>query len=272
VTQPPTLAAAAAAAAAAASSPTTTSLSPSEQSASIILRRGLVNPANEQLQGTVLPYFPMAGPPPKELNTTNWGGMDAGPGMFYATQSVDGIVSMLGGAVLREKCSALPVNENEELHGGGGVATGGTGFVRCPVGAAVVTDAVGTDGLTEHYDAIIHAVPPLWPGCGGSTLDPEDARQMLQSCFAAAIRAGLADGCNIVTIPLLGAGARGAPVPVAIEAAAAAVAAAATASTNGGRDATPNQAAAVAELVVLEPSVAAGLVAAIDNQLTRLML
>ena len=151
--------------------------------------------------------------------------------------------------------------QEETLRGGGGVPTRGAGLVRCPVGAAVATDAVGDEELTSKFDTIIHAVPPLWTGVGGSQLDPEVARLLLHDSFDAAIHAGLAAGCHVLTIPLLGAGSRGAPVPVAIEAAAAAAAAAAVASAS--RDAETFS----LELVVLEPAVAADLVAAIDARI-----
>ena len=54
--------------------------------------RALVNPANTQLVGTRLPYFPRGGPlpvlPPPELRVSSgWGGMDAGSGMLYRPPS-----------------------------------------------------------------------------------------------------------------------------------------------------------------------------------------
>ena len=88
-------------------------------------RRALVTPANEQLQGTALPYFPMAGPPPKDLATSNWGGMEIGSGMFYATQTVDGVVSRLGGPV-KNALYFTPLRKMKKnvklMRGGGGGA------------------------------------------------------------------------------------------------------------------------------------------------------
>ncbi|CAK0829487.1 unnamed protein product, partial [Prorocentrum cordatum] len=46
----------------------------------------LVNPANEALVGTKLPYFPMPVEPPAGLRTTDWCAMEAGPNMFYSMQ------------------------------------------------------------------------------------------------------------------------------------------------------------------------------------------
>ena len=42
----------------------------------------LVNPTNNHLVGTELPYFPVGGPvpkkPPRDIARRNWGGMDIG--------------------------------------------------------------------------------------------------------------------------------------------------------------------------------------------------
>ena len=129
--------------------------------------RVLINPANEQLIGTALPYFPMAAPPPsKQLQTSSWGAASAGTEMFYPVQSVDGVLGLHGGAELREVCRRVPVRDGVELVGGGGNAVGGYGLARCPVGTAVSTPACGS-AVREHHDAVVHTVPPLWPGCVG---------------------------------------------------------------------------------------------------------
>ncbi|CAJ1346255.1 unnamed protein product [Effrenium voratum] len=84
----------------------------------------LINPANEALVGTQLPYFPMRVEPPPELQNSRWCGMEAGESMFYPMQVVDGQVHALGGHALKEACNRLPDR-----------APG----VKCPTGEAVVT-------------------------------------------------------------------------------------------------------------------------------------
>ena len=180
-----------------------------------IITRALVNPANEELIGTVLPYFPMAGPPPKDLFTTSWGGLSAGYGMFYSMQSVDGIVSLHGGADLRKACEELPVHEHAELVGGGGNKSGGYGCVRCPVGSTVITAAFG-EAITKNYSFIIHTVPPLWPGNGGSKHSLDEANDLLRSCYYNSFQTGFDAGAAIVTAPFIGSGARRAPLSNAI--------------------------------------------------------
>ena len=77
----------------------------------------LINPANEGLSGVAnFPYFPRGGPAPAAsapgctpLNyATSWGGMDAGSGMIYPAQAVDGVVHALGGKELAHACLKVP--------------------------------------------------------------------------------------------------------------------------------------------------------------------
>ncbi|CAE7511725.1 unnamed protein product [Symbiodinium pilosum] len=109
----------------------------------------LINPANEALVGTRLPYFPMQVEPPPELQNSRWCGMEAGSGMFYAQQVVDGRVHALGGPHLKEACLQLA-----EVSPG----------IRCPTGKAVTTPALG--GLSKFFSHIVHTAPPcaedLW--------------------------------------------------------------------------------------------------------------
>lgn len=126
--------------------------------------------------------------------------------MLYPTQVVDGVVHRLGGAALRQALAA---------------AAPESGGVRCDVGAAVVTPAVGA--LTE-FDLIAHTPPPFWPDRAWQ--QAEWALQ-LGGCYvasAAALRRVIATGAPLrIAAPLLGAGAAGAPVGAAARAAAAAV-------------------------------------------------
>ena len=245
-----------------------------------MITRALVNPGNEELVGPELPYFPMGGPTPKDLLTTNWGGAISGSGMFYAIQSVDGMVSLHGGKDLRKACKNLPVYESVDLIGGGGNAIGGVGSVRCPVGSAVITDAFG-HAVTRYYSIIVHTVPPLWPGFGGSKLSEDEAIFLLRSCYYESFKAGFSNGAAIVTTPLLGSGARRAPEGAAIDCA-----------VKGILDAMGDSYRAInnkkvkrsvdelktpqpwppiaAEIVVLEPRTAMSVVRAIDFELESL--
>ena len=243
-----------------------------------IITRALVNPANEELIGTVLPYFPMAGPPPEELFTTNWGGASAGSGMFYSMQSVDGIVTLHGGDPLRKACKELPVHKNVELIGGGGNKSGTFGSVRCPVGSAVITKAFGR-AVTKHYQYIVHAVPPLWTGIGGSKLSEGEATFLLRSCYYEAFKTGFVAGAAIVTSPLIGVGARSVPVPTAIDCAVKGVLNAMIVcgyrnsklenqrKSRNLKDSSVPLPPIAAEIVVLDPWIAVDLVNAIDHEL-----
>ena len=194
--------------------------------------RALINPANVALCGTSLPYFPRGGPvprpPPKALraSSSGWGGLDAGSGMLYPAQCVDGQVHAQGGSALRKALDAAA--------GPSTMLTDAAGQpVRCNEGNAVVT-ATGHGRLP--FDLIAHAVPPFWPtptSTDGVADDGEWAR-LLGSCYASSLRAlrfaaegrgataapGAAPSSLLIATPLLGAGARGAPVRAAARVAA----------------------------------------------------
>jgi len=229
--------------------------------------RALVNPTNEELIGTVLPYFPMAQPPPPDLLSTNWGSASIiGSGMFYAVQCVDGIVSLHGGAPLRKACEQLPIRESEELIGGGGNRCGGFGSVRCPVGSAVITGAYG-DAIKKNYHFIVHTVPPLWPGVGGSKLEKESAISLLRSSFSQAFESGFSAGAEVVTAPLIGAGARKAPESIAIDCAVKGVLDAVRNRKNTTKVKRLTSTKIAAEFVLLDQRLAIVLAEAIDKEI-----
>ena len=161
----------------------------------------LINAANESLAGAQLPYFPRGGPCPPPLpeglgnNANSWGALETGPGFVFREQAVDGVVTSLGGKALRDLCArARP-------HGFG-------------AGSAVATAAPGLP-----FETVVHAVAPFWESPSWRA----DLLRAYQKAFALA-------AARDVATPLLGAGARGAPVADAAAAAAEAVAAAASAS------------------------------------------
>ena len=171
--------------------------------------RALINPANEALIGTSRPYFPRGGPvpaaPPSSLSRSSigWGGMEAGEGMVYPAQAVDGLVHQYGGHALRAALGRAPVIE----------ARPNGEHVRCAVGEAVLTPSPPS----LPFDVIAHTPPPFWPST------PDDAQlalhdAQLTSCFVSALhatsRAAADAGKTLLLLasPIIGAGARGAPM------------------------------------------------------------
>ena len=156
--------------------------------------RALVNPANEQLVGTRftpaecwtnLHGDPVTGRWDKEYAT-------------YPHQAIDGLVSEFGGEELRMVIDAMPAD-----------ATGR----RCPVGAARVTPACHE--LRELYTHLIHTATPSF-----RTLDVAEWERQLSSAYHAALDTAHAERHTAIAMPLLGAGAKGAPVADAMRAAA----------------------------------------------------
>lgn len=159
----------------------------------------LVVPANEELVGTSLAYFPIGGPvprpPPPGLKTSLWGGMEAGNGLLYACQVVDGAVHEAGGRELLQALASLPAD-----------ATGR----RCREGHAVSTPS--PDGLRKNFAALVHTVPPFFSSAQWEAL--------LESCYERSLGL-IPPAATTVAFPLLGAGARGASVGEASRVAAA---------------------------------------------------
>lgn len=164
------------------------------------LKQGLVTSANETLQGCERPYFPIGGPcpapSPTGVRSDSWGGMDIGDSSLYASQCVDGVVGVEAGSQLRAACS---------LH----VETQGT----VAVGGAAAT--VSTGRLAARYGALVHAVAPFWTD--------ENWERLLLETYTSSFRRARELGLGSLAIPLLGAGAKGAPISDAARVAAAAV-------------------------------------------------
>ena len=134
---------------------------------------GLVNPANEQLQGTQFT------PAEAERNLS-------GPGLIYPPQVIDGLVTELGGPGVWRACETLPKDQLGR---------------RCAVGSAVITQAHGE--LLCSYRHIVHAVAPHYG----------DARwaSLLRGAYASALSVASHAHLSTLAVPLLGSGARGAP-------------------------------------------------------------
>jgi O-acetyl-ADP-ribose deacetylase (regulator of RNase III) len=171
-------------------------------------RHVLVNPANERLEGTQFSYFPRGGPMPEHergWNSSWWGGMTAGDGMLYPTQTVDGRVHAEGGLELKEALHLVRT------------AASSTNSTVFPFGTAHETLAFGAllrYGLTH----VVHTVTPFH--------STPQSHQLLASCYHAALDTAAASGLvpgggagtRIVTVvPLLGAGTRGFPLDEATD-------------------------------------------------------
>lgn len=110
-------------------------------------------------------------------------------GIIYPPQVIDGLVTELGGPAM---AAAL-----EEAGG-------------CMTGRAVVTPATGE--LTACFTHVVHTVAPFH--------GDEQWREQLADAYRAAFDASCAAGLAELAVPLLGAGARGAPPAEAADVAA----------------------------------------------------
>lgn len=147
--------------------------------------------------GTQLTYVAIGVPPPPPADgnwasSAGWGGMEVGENMLYRTQCVDGWVTALGGRPLRDLCRALAPLQK---------------------GRAGVTPA--TAELLKSYGHIIHTVAPF----------PSDPlwQAVLASCYRSSLAQAQQLGCQRVSVPLLGTGARGLPLEEACAVAAGAI-------------------------------------------------
>ena len=195
--------------------------------------RALINPANQLLVGTSLPYFPRGDPlpvppPPGLGSSSGWGGMDAGSNMVYPAQAVDGVTHLHAGPKLRTALAATRFNSLGQ---------------RCRIGSTVLSPAF----QLTHFDLIAHTPTPFW--CPSTDhIGHMQWRQQLISCYLSSVLAvvngappgvectgsqflsipslsnhGRSHSLLYIATPLLGSGASGAPVKAAVEVAVEAV-------------------------------------------------
>jgi O-acetyl-ADP-ribose deacetylase (regulator of RNase III) len=154
----------------------------------------LVVPANEQLHGTRFTpeqcWKYLHGDPVKGRWDKDF--------VVYPTQSIDGLVTEFGGEELRMTLEAVPA----DAHGR-----------RAPVGTAVVTPA--SHELRELYTYLIHTCAPMH-----RLLEPSEWQFQIRSAYFAAFDAAHQGTFDTIAMPLLGAGARGAPMGDAMRVAA----------------------------------------------------
>jgi O-acetyl-ADP-ribose deacetylase (regulator of RNase III) len=127
-----------------------------------------------------------------------------------------GRISVQVGDITKVRCHAIVNAANSELRAGGGVcgaifraagaeqlAAACRAIGSCPTGQAVITPAFGIT-TAKH---IIHAVGPVYASYG-----PQEARRLLRSAYASAIRLAAAHGCNSIAFPAIGTGIYGYPL------------------------------------------------------------
>ena len=157
---------------------------PTSAAAAAAASTALINPANSALVGTARAYFPRGGPvpppPPPGLqhSSSGWGGLDAGTGMLYPAQVVDGLTHMHAGPELRGSLAGLPADANGS---------------RCPIGAVVLTDAYR---LAGRFHRIAHTPTPFWPAAQSNAATTKVWRSQLLSCYLSSILA-LADDASL---------------------------------------------------------------------------
>jgi O-acetyl-ADP-ribose deacetylase (regulator of RNase III) len=163
------------------------------------VRGALANAANERLQGTAFT--------PSQCSRRLLGNT-----IVYPPQTVDGLVHELGGAALAADLLLVPPAKVQKAPRAG--ADNLPDLVRCVTGGAVVTKAFGE--LLTCYTNIVHACAPFY--------DDDNWQQRLRSCYHATLDVSEMAGISQLALPLLGAGARGAPVAHASRVAAGAIA------------------------------------------------
>jgi O-acetyl-ADP-ribose deacetylase len=134
----------------------------------------------------------------------------------HAPMSQHGDLQVIEDDITRVKADAIVNAANEELSAGGGVCAAifrAAGLEKltdacraiggCPTGSAVLTPAFEIS--TARY--IIHAVGPIY-----STHTAEEARRLLRSAYATAIRLAFENGCTSLAFPAISTGIYGYPL------------------------------------------------------------
>ncbi len=130
--------------------------------------------------------------------------------------SGSGSVEVVAGDITTVVADAIVNAANSELCPGGGVcgaifrAAGVEKLAQvcnelgqCPTGSAVITAAFDI-GTAKH---IIHAVGPVY-----ASHTPAEARRLLRSAYASALRLGAEHGCASIALPAIGTGIYGYPL------------------------------------------------------------
>jgi len=176
--------------------------------------KSLLVPTNPILTSTTLfPYFQRGGKPitkiplrPASASSSQWGGMDAGTGMVYPVQTVDGQVYSLGGP---EYWSAL-ANMRQQLQQSYKEARLSEDD-KSDLPESLSCSAFG-HLKTVGYDHIIHVASPVFK-------DGARSETWLRRCYERGfVGSGLYQkkncefGSQTLVVPLVGAGCRGWPL------------------------------------------------------------
>ncbi|GMI10987.1 hypothetical protein TrLO_g9311 [Triparma laevis f. longispina] len=164
-------------------------------------------PTNERLCGTQFSHFPVGGPTPQQpyigsqsdqsdsIVEPSW--------MLYQCESIDGVVTELNGVDKRD--IDVPIIRGDARYP-----------IKCEVGETLIVSASG--GLKNVFEkGLALTVPPFWPGSATS-----EWRRLLNNSYMNTFNAVSEANARAITTPLIGAGARGAPVEHAAEVAASA--------------------------------------------------
>uniref|UniRef100_A0A0G4G2Y5 Macro domain-containing protein n=1 Tax=Chromera velia CCMP2878 TaxID=1169474 RepID=A0A0G4G2Y5_9ALVE len=145
--------------------------------------------------------------------SSSWGGMSVGSNMVFRSQTVDGMVDLVGGRGYREEV----LRQAAERVCGRMSAEDVKRGVRCNVGQAVSVPPTLSSGpaLHKQFDNIVHVVAPAWSEVGGN--EEEWGGGVRASLMAgwregvvSALSGGESGGCFVIlTTPLIGAGTRG---------------------------------------------------------------
>lgn len=213
----------------------------------------LVNPSNPHLTGvSQFTYFPRGGPVPSVTasNTSSmhkdwqplgyvsqWGGMNVGKGMMYPVSVIDGLVHLYGGPQIARECAKLreqaqnssssssfymdPIRHIKRIfYQNWNYSTDEDLLVPCcPTGTVRdTTSGKLQDENTYNYHRILHATPPFYKN---ADTNPQESIQLLhqlyRSIFEWLIGSSQSKPNIHVAIPLIGAGCRGFPVPLAMQ-------------------------------------------------------
>lgn len=125
-------------------------------------------------------------------------------------------LEVIEGDITQVRCDAIVNAANSALQAGGGVcgaifraagadrlAAACSAIGGCPTGSAVITPAFGI--VTAKH--IIHAVGPVY-----ASYTPAEARRLLRSAYASAIRLAAKQGCQSMAFPAISTGIYGYPL------------------------------------------------------------
>jgi len=123
-------------------------------------------------------------------HSSKWGGMDAGNGMLYPVQTVDGLVYLHSGIEYHKHLESL----REQINPGKTIKLNETTLYDNNVPYLVQTPAFGQLKTEVGFDYLLHVAPPVYRPDEKQIHEPA-----LETCYFEAFNASLAaDGMHIV--------------------------------------------------------------------------